>query len=257
LEYQATEVQTLIDLGLDSIQARIYISLARFGPSSVAAIAKKSKVNTLETHCTLINLYELGLIKKISETPEVFKAVSADQTLKFLLQRKAEPKFDAETLLSKLSIKKQPKSQANHFVLINEKQALIKRAIHEIYRTKKSADFIISWKLFSESVDSVYPESINPQVTIRCIIEQPPNLKDLNLKFSHPSNKIHYIQTTPKALLGIYDNKDVIMIEDPHQDLTCSPAMWTNNQGMLIMAQNYFENLWRKSNEKPLLKEKV
>jgi hypothetical protein len=31
-----------------------------------------------------------------------------------------------------------------------------------------------------------------------------------------------------------------------------SPALWTNNQSIVIMAQTYFDNLWDKASENPL-----
>lgn len=66
---------------------------------------------------------------------------------------------------------------------------------------------------------------------------------------------IRFIPNHPKAVLGIYDKKEIIVIEDPKSNLNDSPALWTNNQSMVIMAQTYFDNLWRKASENPQLKE--
>lgn len=53
----------LIDLGLTSMQARVYVALLRLGKVGAADISKMSKVNRVTTYSTLDELEELGLVK--------------------------------------------------------------------------------------------------------------------------------------------------------------------------------------------------
>ena len=53
----------LIDLGLTSMQARVYVAALRLGKIGAGEIAKASKVNRVTTYSTLDELEELGLVK--------------------------------------------------------------------------------------------------------------------------------------------------------------------------------------------------
>ncbi len=242
-----------MNLGLNSQQAKIYFTLARFGPSSVVEIAKQLKVNPSDTYCILLKLYELGLVEKTVKPYIKFKAVSADQALKFLLQRKIQPQQDIAKSVSSNKEKCEKIKNKSGIVLIPHKEQVIKNAIKSIENAHESIDLTISWDFFSEFVYDAIPEKLNPKVPKRCILEQPSNRNSLDLikKFKEDSYTLRYIQTKPKAMLAIFDKKEVIVIEDP-VDLRDSPALWTNNQNMLIMAMNYFDNLWRKSTLKPM-----
>lgn len=165
MEFQPSEVQTLINLGLTSIQARIYLSLARYGPSSVTVIARQSKVNRPDVYRTMIKLYDLGLVEKIVETPVLFKAVSANQTLKFLLQRRTEQydklRVDTESLIYNLrSDEKNARVEDSRFVLIPQKNAVVKRVMQAINEAQERMDFVVSWKRFSAGVYGSYPEGL-------------------------------------------------------------------------------------------------
>lgn len=255
-----SEVQTLVNLGLTSIQARIYLTLARFGPSSVAAIAKQSKVNRPDVYRTVVKLYDLGLVEKIVKAPVLFKAISADQTLKFLLQRKTEQyaklKVDTESLMCNLKEEKKQKIADSKFVLIPQNNAIVKKVIQSINQAQFSMDFIISWKRFSARTNGAYPIlPLNSKVQCRCIIEQPTKQKDIEMirNMKPKSCKFKFIPNTPSAVLGIYDKKEIMIVEDPNSNLKDSPALWTNNENMVVIAQNYFDHLWLKATDEPLL----
>jgi sugar-specific transcriptional regulator TrmB len=261
LEFQPSEVQTLINLGLTSIQARIYLSLARYGPSSVTAITKQSKVNRPDVYRTVVKLYDLGLVEKIVETPILFKAVSAGQALKFLLQKRTEQydklRVDTESLMLNLRLDENKlKFEDSRFVLIPQKDAVFKRVMQAINEAQECMDFVVSWKRFSASEYGSYPERANTaSVVCRCILEQPLNRKDLEFVRKIKQElccNFRFISSHPKAVFGIFDKKEIIVVEDPKSSLHNSPALWTNNQSIVIMAQTYFDNLWDKASENPL-----
>ena len=85
-----SEVQTLIDLGLTSIQARTYLGLAKFGPQKISVISKQSKVARLDIYRSLAKLQELSLVEEIVETPVKYRAVSLDKGIGSLLERRAQ-----------------------------------------------------------------------------------------------------------------------------------------------------------------------
>ncbi len=254
LALQASELQTLMNLGLDSTQAKTYFKLARFGPSNVAEIAKEIRISHSDAYCIILQLQELGLVEKTQKSQITkFKTVSADQTLKFLMQLKNRPQQEtAAQSLFDGGIKN------SGIILVPHKAQIVKNAVNAIINAKESIDLIISWDFFSEFVYNAFPEKINSAVPKRCVIEQPCRTKSLDLinKFKKDSYTLRYIQTRPKALLAIFDKKEAIVIEDPI-DLRDSPALWTTNQNMLTVVKTYFDNLWRESTLAPVLKRPV
>jgi sugar-specific transcriptional regulator TrmB len=253
LALQASELQTLMNLGLDGTQAKTYFKLARFGPSSVAEIAKELRTSHSDAYCIILQLQELGLVEKTQKSQITkFKTVSADQTLKFLMQLKSRPQQEtAAQSLFDGGVKN------CGVILVPYKAQIVKNIVNAIINAKESIDLVFSWDFFSDFVYDVFPEKINSAVTKRCVIEQPRRSKSLDL-----INKIkdfytlRYIQTRPKALFAIVDKKEAVVIEDPI-DLRDCPALWITNQNMLTMVKTYFDNLWRQSTLAPVLKRPV
>jgi sugar-specific transcriptional regulator TrmB len=254
LEVQASEVQTLMDLGLSSAQAKIYFILAKFGPLTVTEVAKHVKTGTSSTYCTLLKLYELGIVEKRVLSKTKFEAFSADQTLKVLLQKQEakSESFPVTSIISQDGLKK-----SKGFVVIPNRDQIVKQALRLVNKTRQSLEVVVSWSFFSEFVYETFPEKFCPNVPKQCIIQQPPESKSLELikKFKIQSNtQLRFVQPSPKAMLAIFDKKEALMIEKP--ELPDSPAFWTNNPAMLLMAQNYFDNLWKESTQKPVLKKR-
>jgi len=116
-------------------------------------------------------------------------------------------------------------------------------------------DYIVSWKRFSSDARSIYREIADRgSVQWRCILEQPPKQKDLELlrELNSSCCMFRFISNHPSAVLGIYDEKEIIVIEDPHSNLNDSAALWTNNESIVTIAQNYFEILWLKATDEPV-----
>ncbi len=251
-----TEIQTLIDLGLNSLQAKVYLRLAKSGPSNVAAIAKQSKTSTSETQNVLINLSELGIVQKVSRKPHLFKAVSADQTLKSLIQRKTqqsnEQKFDTCSLVSNLIIRLDQFKEQNRLVSISQKEVFLNRGMEAIHQAEVSIDFILTWDLFLECAQ--VNQETKPNIMCRFIVEQPSNFGDIEIlkKFNRSTGNIRFMQASPKALLGIYDKKDLMIIDAPDSDMNSSSSMWTSTKSIVTLSQSYFENLWLKSSKEPI-----
>ncbi len=263
LQNSSTEIQTLINLGLNNLQAKVYLCLAKSGTSSVAAIAKQSKTSTSETQNVMINLFELGIVQKVSEKPQLYKAASADQTLKFLMQRKTkqsnELKFDTGSLVSNLIIRRDQFKEQNRLVSISQKEVFLNRGMEAIHQVEVSIDFILTWDMFLECAQHVNQKTNKPNIMCRFIVEQPSNIGDLEIlkKFNRWVGNIRFMQASPKALLGIYDKKDLMIIDGPDSDMNSSSSMWTSTKSIVTLSQSYFENLWLKSSKEPIQKNPV
>jgi sugar-specific transcriptional regulator TrmB len=259
LEFQEAEVQTLVDLGLTSMQAKIYFNLAKSGPSSVAAIAKQSKVNMPHVYQTVTKLHDLGLVERIVTAPALFKAASADQTLK-LLRRKNGLQDNLEVNVKPLidtGVNKKQAHLADKFVLIPQNDAVLERVGQAIKKTKFSMDFIVSWRFFKAYALGSYPvRPVGDSVNCRCILEQSSSEWDhelLGLVRQTKNCKFKFTPNRLSALLAIFDRKEIVVIEDSPSNLNKNPALWTNNENLVTISQNYFDSLWLKTKNEPAL----
>jgi sugar-specific transcriptional regulator TrmB len=271
LESEPSEIQTLTDLGLTIVQARVYLALARFGVSKIAALSKASDVARPDVYRTLNKLYEVGLVEKLVKNPVQFKALTLEEGIKVLLSKKQAEyerlKNETDDLLNSFKRRNMltDTDAANQFVLIPQKEAVINRIRQAIDNSKYSVSVVISWKRFVHGVGDVFLESAKKaskrKINYRFIVEKPPSdevVESGNKLWNiYPSFQARFLNHTPKTVFGLYDDKELFIIIDPKMDLSGSPALWTNNSSLIGLVQDYFEMLWQTTAEMPLNKNKL
>ena len=264
MEPQFSKLQVLIDLGLTSVQARLYLALVESDPSKITAISKISKVARPEIYRNLSKLQKLGLVERIIETPLRYRATPINEGISLLLNTKTQQyeKVRAETkiLLSTVKKEKPKKKQIEtpQFVLI-PKRTVTERIKASIEKAQLSIDLVLSWKRFSQGIAGVFAESIETawakNVKIRFIIESPLESKTAKqlIQFckEKPSSQTRFTPHCPKATFGIYDKKEIYLIAKSKTDLPGSSALWSNNQNLISVAQDYFEILWLTAMKEP------
>lgn len=266
MAFEPSEVQTLLNLGITSSQARIYLALAKFGPLKISSIAKQSKVARPDVYRTLSSLNELGLVEQIVEAPVQFQAVPIEKGLESLLRKKTQEydnlKKDTETLITAFKLKdtaKEIQTPASRFILIPQKDLVIRTQRENIDAAQNSIDLILTWNRFNHGTGDVFAQSLrnalNRNVKFRFLIESPPLEKavEQTLAFTKKhSCEVRFLDKQPKTVLGIYDNNKLMVIVEPEVDLPGgSPALWTNNKSLIALVRDYFDILWLTAMEKP------
>ena len=51
--------------------------------------------------------------------------------------------------------------------------------------------------------------------------------------------------------MTIYDQKEIFIVTNPNAELAESPALWSNNSGLISGMQDYFTILWNTAQEQP------
>ena len=82
----ASILSDLINLGLSEKEAKVYLASLELGSSSVAQIAKESKVNRATTYVILEALAKMGLVGKIEEDKKTFYAASHPESLERIFE---------------------------------------------------------------------------------------------------------------------------------------------------------------------------
>jgi sugar-specific transcriptional regulator TrmB len=268
LETHFSKLQVLTDLGLTSLQARVYLALLTSGPLKASAISTISKVARPDVYRNLSKLQKIGLVEEIIRKPVEYRAIPITNGLKLLLEAKTQQyetvKGETRMLLDTATIEKSNKNkaaEAPHFVLIPKGKTVIEEIRTAIEKAESSVDLVLSWKRFSQGIASVFSESMETAWTknlkSRFIIESPPESKtgEQLIKFCRekPFCQIKFIPHNPQAIFGIYDGNEIFIVLQSKTDLPGSPALWSNNPSLIGLAKDYFEMLWLTSMEGPKL----
>jgi sugar-specific transcriptional regulator TrmB len=266
LEDEFSALQTLIDLGLTLIQARVYLALVESRPTKISAISKMSSVARPDVYRILSKLQQLGIVEKIIRTPFEYRAIPMKKALPLLLGKKTEQykKIRAKTqmMLATTQTRKTNNPiqiEKTQFVLIPQGKALIGRIRNAHENVQNSIDHVLSWKRFSQGITSMFAESIEiawaKNVKTRFILESPLENKTAGqlIQFyrEKPFCQIRFVARRPKTIFAIYDKKEISIIVNPKADLLGSPTLWSNNPALVSLAKDYFEMLWLSAIEKP------
>ena len=81
-------IQTLINLGLSLLQAKVYMNLVNLEQADVKTIAKASNVARTDTYRIMRTLEKTGLAEKIIALPTMYRATPIRQGYSLLLQNK-------------------------------------------------------------------------------------------------------------------------------------------------------------------------
>src|SRR4030042_703709 len=87
---QEEDYETLIKLGLTKLQAEVYLTLTKLGTACIKTISDTAKIDRAHVYQVIAKLQEIGLVQKILSTPNLFKAISLQEGLQILLERKAK-----------------------------------------------------------------------------------------------------------------------------------------------------------------------
>jgi sugar-specific transcriptional regulator TrmB len=256
---QKNIIQTLMQLGLTILEAKIYLTLSRYESLATKELSELAKTSRPDTYRILDRLQKRGLIGKIITNPAQFQAIPMETGVAFLLERKQveHKNLEAKSKILLQAIKEKPAPEppevvASHFALVPQKEPVVKRINDAIDNAKKSVDIFLSWKRFLIGITSTFAKSSQKawerEVKFRIIVESPEETADLERarQFCRksPFCEIRFLPNPPKTVLGIYDQKHFFVILDPKKGLFDSPALWSNNQSLLSVIQDYFEMLW-------------
>jgi len=77
-------------LGLDEMEAHIYLNLLRIGPISASALAKEIDVERTKTYRTIEKLLNQNIVSTTFSKPKLCVATKPEEVLKMVLQRKED-----------------------------------------------------------------------------------------------------------------------------------------------------------------------
>lgn len=255
-------IQTMMSLGLTIVQAKVYLALAKTNTLTIKNLSNSSGISRTNLYQITIELENKGLVERILTSPCKYKATPLNVVLDQLFQNRNKQTLEIQKKVKTLkqSFKENPNSLRNDkakFVLFSGKRMITKIG-ENIDNTKESVNLIVSWKRFSQGLN-FFSEKIknswSKKVKWRIITEVPPKNKhtDDTIEFyrQSPFCEIRFVPPPLSTIAGIYDQKTVVIIENPAANLSDSPALWTNNNSLLSETKDYFEILWITTMKEP------
>ena len=251
------DIDTLVCLGLSTLQAKVYLALVEIGRATTKALAEKSNVARQDIYRITAELQNIGIVEKVIAVPNEYRATPIQDSVNILLDIKQRENSEAQKKAVELLERKKDKEtetaqdEKSGFVLISKNQAFWSKIAKSIETTQNSIDAITSWIKFLEKIDSVNEEinrALDRGVTIRVIIEDPVEFKKMpkkaNLLIKKSLFKVKTAKKIPTEILTIYDRKETLMTTSAG-DMAASPALWSDNPCIVCIAQDAFEKIWQ------------
>jgi sugar-specific transcriptional regulator TrmB len=256
-------IKTLIQLGLTSAQAKVYLTLATLEKATAKEISNHSDVAREEVYRLLAALQKKGLIEQIIASPTQFKAFPIEEGLSILIRRKEKEISGIKKKISRIrqnfqrnNAKTMMNENETQFALIPEKDAFILRLKKMVQNDKKTIDAICEGRGFARSmfeIDEEVKECLRRGVRIRVIVansEEEQSWRKAVQEYVKCSNyKIKTLTIEKGFSVGIHDGKEMNIICFSEKDFAESPFLWSDNANIVKMAQDYFESMWSKASE--------
>jgi sugar-specific transcriptional regulator TrmB len=254
------EAQTLRELGLTLLQAKVYLALVSLGNTTAGKTAKLSKVARQEVYRIINELSEAGLVSRIVATPTMFKPLPLSEGLSLLLERRikktSELQAKVREVFHKNINKRETNNQSNYeFRMVPEKAPWFKYRTEMVEKKYQTFDLLTTVKRFSSRMvydEEPYKKGAKRGAKIRILTEKPhrnsPILASINALREYPNFKFRYTYIEPQVILVIPDQKEAALAISPSNRVG-PPYLVSNHPSFVQMAQQYFETLWNKAKE--------
>jgi sugar-specific transcriptional regulator TrmB len=255
------EIQSLIDLGLTSSQAKVYFALLKIGCSRARTASKFSKVVRQDIYRILEELKKLGLVAKTLDKPTKFEPIPLEDGLAILCDRKNKEISEMHRKASEL-LKKFPEKEKH----MNAKEEVLfelfpLRATSEL-AGKEAVDAaeisiksVTPWTWLKPMIPinlKRYKQAFERGVEIYILTDKPdaeqiPN--PLETLLTNPLFQIGYIPQVGNSFVIVDDKMALIQIDI--ENFLNGGNLKTNNPAIVRMVKDYFEMMWDKALEAP------
>lgn len=254
-------VQILMDLGLTSLQAKIYLTLSKLNRATIKTIAKASNIARQDIYRIMPALEKLGLAEKIVATPTMYKATPIKEGVYFLLQRKTQQysELQKRTIelienLKEINDETTLQEEEHHFILTSSEQLLWKRLQEGAEKAQISIDICANWEGFRYRLFKDFPNfkrALKRGVRIRVITEKhepdKSSQKIIQALKANPLFEIRYLPPPVPIKTAIHDKKEVNLCLTTPNKIGGLPSLWSNNPQFVKIITTYYEELWNKA----------
>lgn len=256
---QEESVQTLVDLGLTVLQAKVYIALAKSGTATGRTTAKTAKVAPQDVYRVLSELQEKNLVEKVISKPNKYIPIQIEEGLEILLQRRKKQTTEIENNMSEL-IKNFP--DINDCEIDNEKCQLIlvpqneisDKKLRNVFETADTcvdltSEFKFSMDEAGRSLDVIL-KGFKRSIKFRELIDVAPGRCQESRAFSilkkNPAYQTRFFCSTFPVRMAIKDRQEVLISLNNAKSYLDTPCLWSSNPCLVQVIQQWYDTIWEK-----------
>ena len=249
---------TLIKLGLSLVQTKAYLTLTSAEALTIRELSNLSGIPRTDLYRITKELIEKNLVEKIIAFPIKYKAIEINEVLEYLY-KKEESKLNQlknnikkiKESNNKIELEKNNRIYSQ-FVEIPPNRVL-RRFETIIEKTENSIKWKVCSQRFLKGFDIYFKfikkaceeKQINWQIIIQKNIFHHKTLRGLiNLCKKNSSIEIRLKESPIRVAFSICDEKEAFIVEEPNLHPLESNILWTNNQGIIIVLEEYFKVSW-------------
>ncbi|MCW4028796.1 MAG: hypothetical protein NWE92_04025 [Candidatus Bathyarchaeota archaeon] len=257
---QEETVETLVNLGLTVLEAKVYIALVKSGSSTGRATANLAKVAPQDVYRVLTELHNDGLVEKKLAKPNKYRAIPLEKGISLLFQRRneqtAQLKKSAFKIFSSFQAIDELEEQTDigDFVLLPKGASIGNRIRRNWMTAKANVDLMNNFaegsELNKENLDYEVV-ALDKGVKVREILGKTRKKyrisKTASILASKPTYQVKYLHSPPLAKLMIKDRKEVLLSTSATATPFEYPSLWSNNRIVVQLIQEWYDNIWAKA----------
>jgi sugar-specific transcriptional regulator TrmB len=179
MSFREDELETLTELGLTSLQAKVYLALAHLGESRASTLSRFSQVTRPDIYRILNELTDLGMVEKTMTKPLSLKATPLQQGIALLLERRnaktLELKKKTEKIIKRTAINQTTTDLFKNFrfVELPNRGPILKEDMKQKNIEWRTLDIVSSGGRFARWILTCYEdlkEAMSRGIRVRVIV---------------------------------------------------------------------------------------
>lgn len=251
------KIELLENLGLTTLQAKVYLALINLENATANEAAKLSKIARPDAYRIINQLSEWGLVSKILSTPAKFQALPLKEATSILFERRTISYYKLKTKMKKIlekdfTEKRKVKRKEYAFKRLPENSPWFRNNALRFSRYK-TFDLLTSARRLGSRIvfdEEPFRKGAKKGTKIRFLLDKPKPgsplshvLENLN---EYKNLEIRFLKAKSPVILIILDKKQVALALRPSGRVG-PPYLLSDHPSYLLMAQQYFEVQWEKA----------
>lgn len=255
-------LETLIELGLTTNQAKVLFALQKFNYASVRDIAREANLHRQELYSVLSELQSIGLVEQIIGRPVMYRADTLSNSLNILLNRKMKLMCDIKEKVNnliqeankKFDLSKERTKEKRFFTLVTGAERFRKVAVGFSINAL-TVDVALNFDLAWVRLGSILPENFEypkgAKIRLVTCIQPilPSKIYYWYRNVEEVKREVRFLPMKFPANFGIYDKEvaNFTILSNSADQKNKKPnvsSLVSNHPAFVEMLQHYFNVLW-------------
>jgi sugar-specific transcriptional regulator TrmB len=254
------DIRLLIEIGFTKTQAKVYLTLLKFGETDAKTLSKKTDMPKPEVYRTINELQKKSLVEKEITSPSKFIAIPIQLGLQILMKQKVQQCKETQRKIKQFLRQRQSCPLQSHpiqgykLIMVEGRERIMQMITLEHDCVQQSVDILTTLQRLLQILDfslQNHMEALERAVKYRVVVEKPVGRiifpESIHALLAKPNFALRLSVSPLKTNGAIFDEKEVTFSFYPSKPLGESSIIWTNHTSFLSMFQDQFDKTWEKS----------